>query len=240
MHALWTARAAIGCATATNTTISQCARGGGGRRRIFSSGSGLDPQRRKHHATVWAHLNANTIAISNQLLRSAHSLTGCGARGRRRNGVDADELREYAYRESYDALRSMVEEGYAVPVRGGDNAIDDPPLENGNVTPPEQQMMARSVFYLGDPDVYGGAAVGLVNVAAFLLQASADLISHGSCDELNADVVDATSRARRGRDGRRGTRTWTSTPSRNACAAPRAEEARKEGEDIRGTRRWSG
>eukprot|EP00580_Thalassiosira_gravida_P018878 CAMPEP_0201658492 /NCGR_PEP_ID=MMETSP0494-20130426/1338_1 /ASSEMBLY_ACC=CAM_ASM_000839 /TAXON_ID=420259 /ORGANISM="Thalassiosira gravida, Strain GMp14c1" /LENGTH=272 /DNA_ID=CAMNT_0048135481 /DNA_START=91 /DNA_END=906 /DNA_ORIENTATION=- len=76
-----------------------------------SSGGGLQPRREEHHAAVWAHLNANKIGISNQLLRSAHRTL----RSLHGNNLDADELRNYAYYDFYGALRSMVEEGYAVP-----------------------------------------------------------------------------------------------------------------------------
>mmetsp|Transcript_8183 Transcript_8183/g.17747 ORF Transcript_8183/g.17747 Transcript_8183/m.17747 type:complete len:614 (+) Transcript_8183:76-1917(+) len=151
-----------------------------------ASGSGLQPRREEHHAAVWAHLNANKIGISNQLLRSAHRTL----RSLHGNNLDAGELRNYAYYDFYGALRSMVEEGYAVPMMagGGEQFADaDAPGRQQR-----QPLVARNVFYLGDLAGEDAAAVGLINVATFLSQAMAESIAAGSCDEINEDVVDGS------------------------------------------------
>ncbi|KAL7526640.1 hypothetical protein ACHAXR_001572, partial [Thalassiosira sp. AJA248-18] len=133
---------------------------------------GLEPLRLTHHSAVWAHLNANKITISNQLLRVSHRLHDIN------HNIDSDELRNYAYHDFYYSIRSMAEEGYAVPM-----APDQVDPSTG------QPLLARSVLYLGDPTYDDAAAVGLVNIAAFLAQALGDSISSGSCDEINQDLV---------------------------------------------------
>ena len=45
-------------------------------------------------------------------------------------------------------------------------------------------------FYIGSSDQKNGRVYGLVNIAAFLSQAVVDSIQHGSCDEVNTDVID--------------------------------------------------
>lgn len=44
-------------------------------------------------------------------------------------------------------------------------------------------------FYIGSSDQTNGRVYGLVNIAAFLSQSVVDSIQHGSCDEVNTDVV---------------------------------------------------
>lgn len=48
---------------------------------------------------------------------------------------------------------------------------------------------ANRTFYIGHPGLENGSAYGLVNVAAFLAMSAEDSISHGSCDEVNHDVI---------------------------------------------------
>ena len=143
----------------------------------------LAPLRLPHHATVWAHLNANKLPISSQLLRVSHRMkTVKSGRG---NG---ETLRDYMYVDFHRALRYMSERGYAVPVNEEGEAIQAS-LEEGR-----QVNYARSTFYLGSSDAKaeggGGPTVGLVNIALYLSQSLADSIATGSCDELNEEVVD--------------------------------------------------
>jgi len=134
----------------------------------------LEPIRLEHHMAIWAHLNANKIGISNQLLRVAHRLHNIHG-----NNINADELRNYAYYDFFHALRSMAEEGYAAPMADQVDAAGYP-------------LLARSVFYLGDPSFEDAAAVGLINVATFLSQALSESIATGSCDEINQETVDGS------------------------------------------------
>jgi len=153
------------------------------------SGGSLQPRREEHHAAVWAHLNANKIGISNQLLRSAHRTL----RSLHGNNLDADELRNYAYYDFYGSLRSMVEEGYAVPMAGvtvGEGEFVDVAAAAARLR--QIQLVARNVFYLGDLAGDDAAAVGLINVATFLSQAMVESIAAGSCDEINEDLVDGS------------------------------------------------
>eukprot|EP01082_Thalassiosira_pseudonana_P013757 g12259.t1 g12259 contig6:1573630-1575326(+) len=133
-----------------------------------TNGNELTPIKEPHHAVVWAHLFANKISISNQLLSMAHSMHKVSG-----SNVESDELRNYAFLDFSNALRSMVEEGYAVPMTDAE----------GN------EQLGRNRFYFGDAESVNGAAIGLINVAAFLSQALAESISNGSCDELNTDSV---------------------------------------------------
>ena len=92
--------------------------------------------------------------------------------------VDKADLRNYSFMDFIRILQSMAEEGYVVPLADQVDA-------NGN------PILARNVFYLGDPNnKTNGAAVGLINVAIFLSQALAESIANGSCDEMNTDAVD--------------------------------------------------
>lgn len=133
-----------------------------------TNGNELTPIKEPRHAVVWAHLFANKISISNQLLSMAHSMHKVSG-----SNVESDELRNYAFLDFSNALRSMVEEGYAVPMTDAE----------GN------EQLGRNRFYFGDAESVNGAAIGLINVAAFLSQALAESISNGSCDELNTDSV---------------------------------------------------
>ncbi|KAL7513268.1 hypothetical protein ACHAXN_010978 [Cyclotella atomus] len=45
-------------------------------------------------------------------------------------------------------------------------------------------------FYIGSSDHANGRVYGLVNIAAFLSQAVVDSIQHGSCDEVNTDLIE--------------------------------------------------
>lgn len=143
----------------------------------------LVPLRPPHHAAVWAHLNANKLPISSQLLRVSHRMST--VKSGRGNG---DALRDYMYVDFHRAIRYMSERGYAVPVNEEGEPIQAS-LEEGR-----QVDYARSSFYLGSSDEKdagrGGATVGLVNIALFLSQSLADSIASGSCDELNEEVVD--------------------------------------------------
>mmetsp|Transcript_15922 Transcript_15922/g.34466 ORF Transcript_15922/g.34466 Transcript_15922/m.34466 type:complete len:627 (+) Transcript_15922:307-2187(+) len=49
--------------------------------------------------------------------------------------------------------------------------------------------VANQTFYIGHSGVENGRAYGLVNIAAFLAMSVEDSISHGSCDEVNTDLV---------------------------------------------------
>ena len=44
-------------------------------------------------------------------------------------------------------------------------------------------------FYIGEANSNNGRVYGLVNIAAFLSQSVVDSIQHGSCDEVNSDIV---------------------------------------------------
>jgi hypothetical protein len=44
-------------------------------------------------------------------------------------------------------------------------------------------------FYIGTSDHVNGRVYGLVNIAAFLSQSVVDSIQHGSCDEVNTDII---------------------------------------------------
>mmetsp|Transcript_763 Transcript_763/g.1605 ORF Transcript_763/g.1605 Transcript_763/m.1605 type:complete len:666 (+) Transcript_763:172-2169(+) len=51
---------------------------------------------------------------------------------------------------------------------------------------------ANRTFYIGTPSAENGRAYGLVNIAAFLAMSVEDSISHGSCDEVNHDLMGGT------------------------------------------------
>mmetsp|Transcript_5910 Transcript_5910/g.12919 ORF Transcript_5910/g.12919 Transcript_5910/m.12919 type:complete len:418 (+) Transcript_5910:95-1348(+) len=129
----------------------------------------LTPIRQPHFDAVFAHIYANKIGIANQLLSLSQRLHSI-----RSSSVDKSDLRNYAFMDFINALRSMAEEGYVVP----------------KVDAAGNQFQDRNVFYLGNQASDNGAAVGLINVAVFLSQALAESIAVGSCDELNTDAVD--------------------------------------------------
>ena len=139
----------------------------------------LVPLRLPHHAAVWAHLNANKLPVSSQLLRVSHRMASV------KGGVNTDRLRDYAYVDFHRALRYMSERGYAVPIDEEGRPVQ---ARLGG----EHLEYARSAFYLGSPsaDVAPGPTVGLVNIALFLSQSLSDSVASGSCDELNEEVVD--------------------------------------------------
>ncbi|KAL7535108.1 hypothetical protein ACHAXR_010138 [Thalassiosira sp. AJA248-18] len=49
--------------------------------------------------------------------------------------------------------------------------------------------VSNQTFYIGHSGVENGRAYGLVNIAAFLAMSVEDSIAHGSCDEVNQDIV---------------------------------------------------
>ena len=124
------------------------------------------PFKEKHHAAIFAHLDANKININNNIFwrsKRIHNVAG--------SKVDLDAFRRYSYSDFTNALRTMSEIGYMVPL------MDEE----------ENDISYRNTFYLGDGTSIDGAAVGLINIAVFLSQALADSFSFGSCDEVNND-----------------------------------------------------
>lgn len=89
----------------------------------------------------------------------------------------------------YRALRSMSEQGYAVPVEDDDDGGGEIIDEFGN-----RASWKRSTFYLGEhvitPTYTTGdaAVIGLVNIALFLSQSMSSSLIYGLCDEI--DIIE--------------------------------------------------
>ena len=129
----------------------------------------ITPIRYPHHSAIWAHINANKLPISNTLLRHNY----------------------YSYMDFYRALRSMSEQGYAVPVEEDDNGEAGGEIidEFGN-----RASWQRTTFYLGEhiitPTYTAGdaAVIGLVNIALFVSQSMSSSVVYGLCDEV--DIIE--------------------------------------------------
>ena len=123
----------------------------------------ITPIRYPHHSAIWAHMNANKLPISNTLLGP-----------------------NYSYMDFYRALRSMSEQGYAVPVEDDDDDMGEIIDEFGN-----RASWKRSTFYLGEhiiltPTYTAGdaAVIGLVNIALFVSQSMSSSLVYGLCDGI--------------------------------------------------------
>lgn len=113
-----------------------------------SSRANLDPNVLEGMYVMDAHMAANKIVLTRELLSSPGM-----SRGKKASN-------DFSYMGFRSSLHSMITTG-----------------------------AANQTFYIGHHGVENGRAYGLVNIAAFLAMSAEDSIMHGSCDEVNSDVV---------------------------------------------------
>jgi len=112
----------------------------------------LDPQVLEGMYVMDAHMAANKIVLTRELLTSPSSRRGGG------NGRSSSN--DFSYMGFRSSLHAMITTG-----------------------------VSNQTFYIGDSSGENGRAYGLVNIAAFLAMSVEDSIVHGSCDEVNRDLV---------------------------------------------------
>jgi len=115
-----------------------------------------------------AHISANRLVLARELFLSPTL-----------NGANAQTFTYTGFKES---LQKM---------------ISTPIVVDGKDPKTNEDIEVPLTFYIGDittestrPKSSNERVYGLINVAMFLAAAYSDSLSHGSCDEINSDIVD--------------------------------------------------